>query len=93
MESSRILTEPVASTTIQMLVPDWLSIQCGPTDIKAIGVLLLELSKLLIGVGSRKLDVLVSSLEALGQFHLQTTGRSNGDLAATVLSKELSKHL
>lgn len=63
------------------------------TNVKAVGVVLLELVKLGLGALSRQLNIRIRSIKALGQVHLQALGRSNGHLAASILPQKLGEHL
>lgn len=60
-------------------------------DVKAVGVISLELLELYFGFATRQSDVLVSGAQFLGQFHLETLWSGNDNVATTILAQHLSK--
>lgn len=62
-------------------------------DVKAVGMVLLELGELRLGLLAGELDVVVCGVEAAGEVHLQTLRGGDGDVATTVMTHKLSKHL
>jgi hypothetical protein len=61
-------------------------------NVEAVRVVLLDLLPLGSGILAGQRDVEVSSVEALGQFHLLTLGGSDGQLGNTVEFEELREH-
>lgn len=61
-------------------------------DIEAVRVVLFELGELHLRFAAGELDVVVGGIEALGQVHLETLGRGDGHVAATVMAHELGQH-
>jgi hypothetical protein len=60
-------------------------------NVESVRVLALQLLELNFRVGTRERNVFVASTKLLGQFHLQTLGGSNDDVATTVLAQHLGQ--
>lgn len=60
-------------------------------NVEPVRVLVLQLLELNLRVGTGESNVFVTSTKLLGQFHLQTFGGSNDNVATTVLAQHLGE--
>lgn len=60
-------------------------------NVESIRVVRLELGELGAGVAARQSNVLITSIERLGQVHLQTLRSNHSNLASTIQTKQLGQ--